>query len=62
MRRFRKDSEELVKFGVFSGIGASAITKSGGSAAGMSNLTKYSGTLGKLGGAGALFRSLRRFK
>ena len=62
MRRMYKDTLELTKFGIFSGISADVITRTGGDPAPIANIARFTPTLGIISGSSAVIRALKRLK
>ena len=60
MKRMYKESKFLVGYGVFSGVGADVITRTGGDAQSIVNLSRYTPTMGTISGSSAVIRQLRR--
>lgn len=62
MKKLMKDSQDMVGFSIFSGVGAQVIGGVGGSGAGMANLTRFTPVMGTMSGSGAVFRTLKKIK
>ena len=62
MKKLKKDATSLTKASMITSVGASAVTGTGGSAAGLTALSSSFPVMGTAVGAGASLRMLKKMK
>lgn len=62
IKKMRKDAMQLAGSSIFMGVGSTVITRTGGNAAVMGNMSRFLPIHGTLSGAKATFKLLKKLK